>query len=49
MLSLGLKSYEIELGFSDIFTSYDMEIETHGHAQIGKQLGIHEHQIECYQ
>ena len=48
MLSLGLKSYEMELGFSDLFTSYEMELETHGHAQIRKQLGFHEHQIECY-
>ena len=48
MLSLGLTSYEMELGFSDLFTSYDMELETHGHAQIGKQLGFHEHQFACY-
>ena len=48
MLSLGLRSYEMELGFSDLFTSYEMELETHGHAQIGKQLRFHEHQIECY-
>ena len=41
-------SYEMELGFSDLFTSYDMELETHGHVKIGKQLGFHEHQIECY-
>ena len=26
MLSLGLTSYEIELGFSDLFTSYGMEL-----------------------
>ena len=48
MLSPTLPSYEMGLGFSDIFTSYEMELETHGHAQIGKQLGFHEHQIEYY-
>ena len=45
MLSLGLRSYVMELGFSDLFTSYEMELETHVHVQIGKQLGFHEHQI----
>ena len=48
MLPLRLTSYEMELGFSDLFTSYEMELETYGHAQIGKQLGFHEHQIEYY-
>ena len=48
MLSLGLTSYEMELGFSDLFTSYEMEIETHGNAKIGKQLGFHENQFACY-
>ena len=48
MLSLGLKSYDKELGFSDLFTSYDMELETHVHVQIGKQQGFHELQIACY-
>ena len=48
MLSLGLTSYEMEIGFSDLFTSYDMELETRGNAQIGKQLGFHEHQFSCY-
>ena len=47
MLSLGLTIYEMELGFSDIFTTYEMELETHGHAQIGKQLGFHEQQIHA--
>ena len=42
MLSLGLRSYEMELGFSDFFTSYEMELETHVHVQIEKQLGFHE-------
>ena len=48
MLSLGLKIYEMELGFSDLFTSYEMELETHCHVQIGNQLGFHEHQFACY-
>ena len=30
-------SYEMELGFSEIFKIYEMELETHGHGQIGKQ------------
>ena len=45
MLSLGLTSYERELGFTDLFTSYDIELETHVHVQIENQLGFHEHQI----
>ena len=46
MLSLGLISYEMELGFTNLFTSYEMELETHGHVfKSGKQLGFHEHQI----
>ena len=45
MLSLGLTRYDMEIGFSDLFTSYDMELETHVHIQIEKQLGFHEHQI----
>ena len=32
----------MELGFSDLFTSYEMELETHVHEQIEKQLGFHE-------
>ena len=35
----------MELGFSDLFTSYEMELETHVHVQIEKQLGFHEYQI----
>ena len=42
MLSLELTSYEMELGFSDLFTSYEMELETHVHVQIENQLGFHE-------
>ena len=41
MISIGLTSYEMELGFRDLFTLYEMELETYGHAQIGKQLGFH--------
>ena len=48
MLSLGLTSYEMEVGFSDLFTSYEMELETHVHVQIGNQQGFHEHQPACY-
>ena len=40
----------MELVFSDLFTSYDMELETHVHVhvQIENQLGFHELQIACY-
>ena len=48
MLSLGLTNNDMELGFSDLFTSYVMELKTHGHVQIGNQLGFHEHQFEFY-
>ena len=48
MLSLGLTSYEMEIAFSDLFTSYDMQLETHVHVQIENQLGFHELQIACY-
>ena len=48
MLSLGLRSYEMKLGFSDLFTSYGMELETHVLVQIENQLGFHELQIACY-
>ena len=48
MLSLGLRSYDMELGLSDLFTSYEMELETHVHVQIENQLGFHELQIVCY-
>ena len=40
---LGLRSYEMELGFYDLFTSYEIEVETHVHVQIENQLGFHEH------
>ena len=45
MLSLGLISYEMELGFSGLFTSYEMELETHGHVHIENQLRLYEHQF----
>ena len=48
MLWLWLTSYEMKLGFGDLFTSYEMELETHVHVQIEKQLGFHELQIACY-
>ena len=47
MLVLGLRSYEMELGFCDLFISYDMELETHVRVQIENQLGFHELQIAC--
>ena len=47
MLSVRLTSYEMELGFSDLFTSYEMELETHGHAHIENQLGFHEHHLHA--
>ena len=44
----GLTNNEMELGFSELFTSYETELETHGHVQFGNQLGFHEHQFACY-
>ena len=38
----------MELGFCNIFTSYEMELETHVHVQIENQLGFHELQIALY-
>ena len=35
----------MEVGFYDLFTSYEMELETHVHAQIQNQLGFHELQL----
>ena len=48
MLSLGLTSYEMELGFYDLFTSYEMEVKAHVHEQNENQLWFHELQIACY-
>ena len=48
MLSLGLTNNEMELRFHELFTSYETKLETHGHVQIGNQLGFHEHQFACY-
>ena len=48
MQQLGLTRYEMELGFSDLFTSYEIELETRVHVQIENQLGFHELQIACY-
>ena len=48
MLRLGFRSYEMELFFCDLFTSYEMEVETHVHVQIENQLRFHELQIACY-
>ena len=48
MLSLGLINNEMEVGFSELFTNYEMELETHEHVQIGKQIKFHEHQFAFY-
>ena len=37
----------MELGFYDLFTSVDMEVETHVHIQIENQLGFHELQLHA--
>ena len=37
----------MELGFREQFASQERELETHGHVQIGNQLGFHEHQFAC--
>ena len=47
MLEIGLRSYEMELGFCDLFRSYEMELETHVYVQIENQQGFHELQIAC--
>ena len=47
MLSLGLISYKMELGFSGLFTSYEMEVETHVHVQIENQLEFCEQQLNA--
>ena len=35
----------MEVGFCDLFTSYEMEAETRVHVQIENQLGFHELQL----
>ena len=42
MLELGLGSYDMELGFCDLFTSYEMELATHVHVQMENHLGLNE-------
>ena len=37
----------MEVEFGDLFTSYDMEIETHVHVQIENQLGFYELQLHA--
>ena len=37
----------MELGFCDLFKSYEMEVETHVHVQILNQLGFHELQLHA--
>ena len=38
----------MQIGIYEIFTSYEMEVETHVHVQIENQLGFHELQTACY-
>ena len=47
MLELGLRSYKMEVEFCDLFTSYEMELETHVHVQIENQIGFHELQLHA--
>ena len=37
----------MEVVFSNLFPSYDMELETHVHVQVENQLGIHELQFHA--
>ena len=37
----------MEVGFYELFTSYEMELETHVHVQIENQLGFHELQLHA--
>ena len=37
----------MEVGFCDLFTSFDMELETHVHVQIENQLEFHELQLHA--
>ena len=37
----------MELGFYDLFTSYEMEVETLVHVKIENQLGFHELQLHA--
>ena len=36
----------MELGFSDLFTIYEMELELHGHVDIENQLGLTSYDME---
>ena len=47
MLSLGLTSYEMELGFSDLFTSYEREVETHVHVQLKTNKGFMNYKLHA--
>ena len=37
----------MEVGFYDLFTGYEMELETHVHVQIENQLEFHELQLHA--
>ena len=45
MLEIRFRSYQMEIGFFDIFTSYEIEREMHVHVQIENQLGFNELQL----
>ena len=47
MLQLGLRIYEMEIGIYKLFTSYEMEVETHVNVQIENQLGFSELQLHA--
>ena len=37
----------MELGFYDLFTIYEMEVETHVHVQIENQLGFMNYKLHA--
>ena len=41
MISLGSTNNEMDLGFSELFTSYEEELETHGDVKIRNPVGFH--------
>ena len=40
-------SYSMLVGFHELFTGYEMEVEPHVHVQILNQLGFHELQLHA--
>ena len=39
--------YSMLIGFHELFTSYEMEVETHVQIQILNQLGFHDLQLHA--